>query len=513
MPGIGEIYMKKLLIMCIFALTLFFPGTNGFSDILKDLQNFQESLGDWVAQTKELSKRLSELEGERETRDKQIADYNKSMANIESLITDLNAKVEKVEKMGSLEGVKDVVESFEGTLNVFKNRFSEMAKRLEDQEVKTAVLERIYQTTQKPIDTLLKTMDEQKSIINKLAERLDKQDKLILSVEDSLKKQTFPAESFTKGVEELNARLSKLESGVIVQKKELKDISTEVRKEGEAEEKIAVAEVSPVKTEAEKDGATPKVRPKEVEAPAKKVTETDGYIDIGRDFFIKNVKLKPFGSSSHISGEIMNKSDRGYGMVDFKIQTFNEENIILGEHGFTINSFKKDSTKTFEEIIVGAQPKNIAKYAIFCAEMPLNADTGKEEIRIIERKPEVATAETKEELSQSENELYVQKEEGTPEELKGFQDLGNNFYVRNVSFDSFGSSSTVAGEIRNNSAKNYNTVSFIMKIYSKDYGMLTSFDFTVRRLKSGDIKPFQEIITGIRPVDISSYEIVFKKSY
>ena len=214
--------MKKLFILCLFTLTFLFPCINGFSDILTDLRSFEESLGDWVKQTNELSQRLSELEGEREAREKQIADFNQSMADIGNLITDLDARVDKVVKMSSLKGVKDIVKSFEGTLDVFKSRFSELAKKLEDQGIKTAVLERIYETTQKPVETLINSMDEQKSVINKLAERLDKQEKLILSMEESLKKQTSPAESFTEGIEELNARLSKLESGVIVQKTEEK---------------------------------------------------------------------------------------------------------------------------------------------------------------------------------------------------------------------------------------------------------------------------------------------------
>src|SRR3989304_5214988 len=166
----GETYMKKLIIMCIFTLTFFLPCSNGFSDILKDLKSFEKSLSDWVVQTNELSQRLSEMEGERESRERQIADFNRSMADIGNLITDLNAKVDKVANMASLKGVKDIVTSFEGTLDVFKKRFSELAKRLEDQEVKTAVLERIYQTSQKPIETLISAIDEQKSGISKLAE-------------------------------------------------------------------------------------------------------------------------------------------------------------------------------------------------------------------------------------------------------------------------------------------------------------------------------------------------------
>lgn len=211
--------MKKLFILCLLTLTFLFPCINGFSDILKDLKNFEESLSDWVMQTNELNKRLSELEGERESREKQIADYNQGVTDIGNLIVELDAKVEKVSKMSSLAGVKDIVKSFEGTLDVFKQRFSEMAKRLEDQEVKTAVLERIYKTTQKPVETLISSIDEQKSVINKLTEKLAKQEKLILSMEESLKKQTSPAVSSAKDIEELNARLSKLESGVIIQKR------------------------------------------------------------------------------------------------------------------------------------------------------------------------------------------------------------------------------------------------------------------------------------------------------
>ena len=51
-----------------------------------------------------------------------------------------------------------------------------------------------------------------------------------------------------------------------------------------------------------------------------------------------------------------------------------------------------------------------------------------------------------------------------------------------------------------------------MKIYSKNYGMFTSFDFSVRRIKSSETKVFEEIITGVNPVDIARYEIEFKRS-
>lgn len=329
--------MKKQLIICIFILTFFFPCTNGFSGVLEDLRNFEKSLGDWVTAISDLNKRLSNLESELEARDKQTADFNQSIANIENLIADLNAKVEKIERTGSVSGVKSAIKSFEGTLNVFKERFSQMAKKLEDQEVKTAVLERIYKTAQKPLETLMQAIDEQQGIINNLVEKLDNQEKVILAMQENLKKQASH-EFLTSGIEELNARLSKLESGVLVQKTE--EI-TEKEPEAKIKEKVVLSEAS---TE-------------EAKIPTEEVSEMKGFIDIGGGFFIKNLKLKPFGSSTYISGEIMNKSDRDYSIADFKVLAYNEEDVILGGHGFSVKGFKINSTKTFEEIIAGAETK------------------------------------------------------------------------------------------------------------------------------------------------------------
>ncbi len=526
--------MKKLFILCLFTLTFFFPCINGFSDILKDLKKFEESLSDWVKQTNELSQRLSDLEGERGDREKQIADYNQSMADIGKMIIDLDAKVDKVAKMSSLEGVKKIVKSFEGTLDVFKNRFSQLAKRLEDQEVKTSVLERIYQTTQKPVETLLSSMDEQKSVINKLAERLAEQEKLILSMEESLKKQTSPVESSTKGIEELNARLSKLESGVIVQKTEGEKepieiskgtggkaaagenvVATEVSSEKtETGKDVVVSEASTEKTEVVKKDATPEVQPEEAKEPPKKVAEADGYIEIGGDFLLKNVKLNPFGSSTRISGEIMNKSDRDYGMIDFKVQAFDNENVFLGGHGFSVYGFKKDETENFEEIITGIEVERIVKYSVSPARMQSVSDTGEMTIKMIAKESQVAKADTKEAAPKDLEELLFDKEKkGTPKELEGLEDVGNGFYAGKVSFNSFGSSSTVTGEIRNNSKNDFFNATFIMKIYVKNYGLITSFDFSVRRIKSGEAKSFEEIVTGVSSVDIERYEIAFKSSY
>ncbi len=251
----------------------------------------------------------------------------------------------------------------------------------------------------------------------------------------------------------------------------------------------------------------------EAKAPTEEVSETKGFTDIGKGFFIKNIEFKPFGSSTYASGEIMNKSDRDHGIAEFKFQVYNEADVLLESHRFSVGSLRRDSTKVFEEVIVGVKPKNIAKYAVFFAEMSLISATGEEKIKIIERKPKVAMIETDMKQAGIGKEKSTAKEAWeTAKELEGFENIGSGFFIRNVSFDSFGSSSTVTGEIKNNSTKDYHLATFVMKIYS-NYGMITNFDFSLRRFKSGDIKPFEEIITGARPVDIDRYEIVLKKFY
>ncbi|OHB86339.1 MAG: hypothetical protein A3D13_05920 [Planctomycetes bacterium RIFCSPHIGHO2_02_FULL_40_12] len=191
---------------------------------------------------------------------------------------------------------------------------------------------------------------------------------------------------------------------------------------------------------------------------------------------------------------------------------------MLGGHEFTINGFRKDSTKTFEEIITGVEIEEIAMYAIYPARLQSVSDTGESTIRMIEMEPRVAKAETKkvdtkEAAPKDLKELLDKGKDEVLKELEGFENVGGGFYAGKVSFNSFGSSSAVTGEIRNNSKNDFFNASFVMKIYIKNYGMLTSFDFSVRKIKSSETKVFEEIVTGVNPIDIERYEIALKSYY
>ncbi len=522
--------MKKLLIICTITLTLFFYGTVGFSDILKDLESFQQSLGSWVTQIDELSSRISDLESDKASSEKQARELSQGLANIENLLGDMDAKVDRVANMSSLEGVKDIVKSFEGTLNVFKKRFATLSKKLEDQEVKTAVLERMYKTANKPLDTLMQAIDEQKRVIDKLGDKLGDQEQIILSMKETLQKQASPDEIFAKSIDDLTARLNKLESGVLVQAvteqskhEETKHASTPTEHhEGEKhaatstghhetheEEKHAVAPTGHHEThEGEKHAAAPTGHHEKPQAHADKT----GLIDIGEGLFIKNIKFEPFGSSSQISGEIVNKSDRDYGMTDFRAQAYDKENVSLGSQGFSIYGFSKGMTKSFEEIIVGVISKEISKYSIYPAQRSLVSETGESTINIIEIEAATAKAEAIEPAPDNLEDIIFDGE-APPKALEGFEAVGNGFYVSNVSFNGFGSSSSVTGNIMNNSEDDFYNALFVMRVYSKAYGVITSFDFSVRSINSGDTKAFEEIIAGVQPVDIDRYEVTFKSAY
>jgi len=146
--------------------------------------------------------------------------------------------------------------------------------------------------------------------------------------------------------------------------------------------------------------------------------------------------------------------------------------------------------------------------------MQLVSDTGESTIKMFEKEVKVAKADTKEAAPEDLEELLFEEGKGgVAEELEGLKSVGNGFYAGNVSFNGFGSSSTATGVIKNNSKNYFQNASFVMKIYSKAYGMITSFDFSVRRIKSGEMKTFEEIVAGVNPVDISRYEIAFKNSY
>ncbi|GAX62619.1 chromosome segregation ATPase [Candidatus Scalindua japonica] len=91
-------------------------------------------------------------------------------------------------------------------------------------------------------------------------------------------------------------------------------------------------------------------------------------------------------------------------------------------------------------------------------------------------------------------------------------EIGNDFSVSNVTFEKFGSSSIVQGEIKNGSRDDIITVSFVMKLFGGDGNTIAEFDFNIMNIKSSSTEPFKEMVNGVLPSQISRYEIKYKRS-
>lgn len=100
----------------------------------------------------------------------------------------------------------------------------------------------------------------------------------------------------------------------------------------------------------------------------------------------------------------------------------------------------------------------------------------------------------------------------TPED-EGFQDIGHGFYIKNVRFEPFGSSTTLIGEMKNYTNKDYSIAEFAVKVYSPEDSLIGSDDFSIKGFKNGEVKTFKQIITGVGPKKIFSYSITFNKPY
>ncbi|GJQ58849.1 MAG: hypothetical protein D8M57_01865 [Candidatus Scalindua sp. AMX11] len=464
-------------------------GSSSAASMLDGLSSFQESLAGWVEKIENLEQRFSAVENDLEAKDKQLADIKSGLSNIEKLLSKLDSKVTKVQNMQSVEGVRETLQSFDDTLTIFKQRFAEMAKGIEDQAVKVAVLEKVYATAQNPVETVIRELNQQKEIINALTDKVEAQDKSLVAITENVKKRKNSSNDLEKKMKEVHTRLDDLETGAVVVKRE------EVIEKGHGTDTKS------------KDHAA--VGHDTAGEHKQESHEMEGYIDIGMGFFIKDLTFVSFGSSCRVQGEIVNRSETYYSTAEFIIMVFNNVGNKLKKQNFSITGFSQGDTKFFEEILTGVNEKEITSYNFYYAKMPSLLAKGEgAEVKMLERKQEgmvvEETGQLHEEKKKKSKEVQV---------AKGFEDIGNGFHVGNITFSGFGSSSSVVGEIKNHSKRDVERASFRMKIFSKDYGMITSLDFVIRRLPAGGSKPFEEIITGVGPTDIDRYEVIFKDSY
>ena len=354
--------MKGILIITLSTCILFgllgIKNAESQSDgqqVMKELDDFQKALSGWMKGLDTLGSQFTTLQKSVGDSLTPLKEFEKTIKGNEEKLNSIVSRLEGIEKSASVSDVKGLLDSFGKTLDVIKKLLSDLTKRVEDQEVKTAVLEKRYQEAQRPLEPIKKAIED----LNKLVtDKLGEQEKKIATVEDSIKTRVASLDATMKSfdgqskiVSDLEMRLKKIEKGGVV-----------VSGTGTAEALLAkqVQPLAGTETAKVAEGTETAAAVKErVVTP-----EEEGFKEVGDGFYIRNVTLFPFGSSSQIKGEIKNFSDRDRSIATFAVRVYNTAEVLLFTQDFSIKTFRQGEIRAFNEIISGYTPLEIARYEI-----------------------------------------------------------------------------------------------------------------------------------------------------
>lgn len=353
MKGILSVIASTILVFALFG-TGNANGQGGAQEVMKEFDDFQKSLSNWMKNLDNLGSQFAALQKSVGDSITPLKDFEKVIKGNEEKLSSIVSRLEAIEKTSSVAEVKGMLDSFNKTFDVLKKLLSDLAKRVEDQEVKTAVLEKRYQEAQRPLEPIKKAIEDLNRLVtNKLGE----QEKKIETIEEGLKTRAASLDSTVKAFEgqlktisDLDARIKKMEKGVVA-------VAGTVTAEAPPP-----AVQMPAGTETvtvAKGTETVEVVEEYVPTP-----EDEGFQGIGDEFYIRNVNLFPFGSSSQIKGEIKNFSDTDRSIATFTIRVFNASDVLLCTQDFSIKTFRKGELRNFNEIFSGYSPVEIARYEI-----------------------------------------------------------------------------------------------------------------------------------------------------
>ena len=95
-----------------------------------------------------------------------------------------------------------------------------------------------------------------------------------------------------------------------------------------------------------------------------KSSPTNGFEDIGSGFFVKNVRFNPFGANILLTGEMANRSETNYRFAKFKVEIYDDRDLLVKKEEFLIPDLPKASVKSFEAMLVGIETGLINRYVI-----------------------------------------------------------------------------------------------------------------------------------------------------
>ncbi|GAX61708.1 hypothetical protein SCALIN_C27_0103 [Candidatus Scalindua japonica] len=396
---------------------------------------------------------------------------SKIIDDLKKITKTMNERIDKVEKIGSIQETDNLAKSFKGTIDVLNKKTSDMEKKFEDMEVSVSTIEKIYHVSQKPLETLMQLIEKQAAVINKINERLKRQEEMLSAMEKAAEGED-PHGKVNR--ERVTAATGQEEKVITLNE-------TESRTEKPAIER----------------SDTPK--------------RSEKHPGQESGIFIENIHLDYTGPTTMISGKIINRSDSDYTVAIFKIQLYDENDNLLKSIDSITTNLNIGCTNEFAEFIIGVDSKRIARHVILFNDMELTTYREEKEVQNEEKKMTKGTdTNVKEERNLPAEQKTVEMAETAPEQDKGFEAIGNDFYLRNVTFTAFGSSTSIKGEIQNNSRKDFSSALFVLKVIGEESGIILETEFSIVSIGSGEIMPFDQIIIGIHPSLITDYVITFK---
>ncbi len=476
--------MRKKLLFTIVLISgfLFTAGVKtSFSDVLSEFS-------DWIGKMESLADRVGGIE--------------KDVDSIRGMLESFKDKEDSINKIvGRLEAL-EASDSTTQTLSVLKEGLAEVRKLIEDQQVITAVLEKRYKEAEQPLEPIKKSIDEQKKAIDSIVAKLDAQSKNHETINENIDKKMASLEALTKNIDEKMAQLTKFTDAV-----------NKIEQKGGSLEKVLAANIGTLPKKAIPGAgagakATEKAKPVEAEKKKKKefsiadVLQAQGFMDIGSNFFVKDISFNSFGSSVEVSGKLMNATDKNYNVANIRIFVYDGSNQLIRNQDFSVKGIRKGNVMPFSEIISGVRESTIKKYAI-----AFGKEVQAYQITDLLDKPVAGVVATNEAAKEKPKAGDVK----SAMEKEGYTDIGNNFYVKNLHVKKFGSSCEIMGEVKN-AEQEYCSVA-LFKVIIKDNAktVIWEQDFSIKGINPGAMKPFSEFLTGVSMENIDSYEIKSKK--
>ncbi|HHT9120488.1 MAG TPA: hypothetical protein ACFYD3_08100 [Candidatus Hypogeohydataceae bacterium YC41] len=331
--------MKKshAILVAFLSLALFIGQSS--EDVMRNFSNFEKSFSDWMRSQEKMKERIGDLErsmqGGGQVMDR-LSEISRNLNSLRNELSDMTTRLNKMEDL--LGGGENPMVQFAKTMEVLKKNVAELGKKVEDQAVVTAVLEKRYQEYTKPLDPLKKAIADNDEAIKKISTDLEIQKKGTEVLEKTIVEKLSNLDKF---IQESSGQL---------------ETASKLLARVENLEKQTGVSPPPEKKPGEEVAKVEEVKPK--------TPEEEGYAAVGGGFYLKNTMLSPFGSSARITGELRNLSQADYSVATFTIGVFDLENAPVANQDFTIKGFKNNDIKTFKELIPGIDPGRVKKYVV-----------------------------------------------------------------------------------------------------------------------------------------------------